>query len=126
MSADAPISLPGSRVLLGWWHELAPRRPRRLWYAHVLVHRVEALIEASGVSPLDQFHHALLGVLAASRPSSPRALADLLRFPPEVVALLLARLEAEGLVVPGALRPTDAGAEALARGDGAARRPERR
>src|SRR5688572_7154408 len=81
MSADGPISLPGSRVLLGWWHELAPLRPRRLWYAHALLHRVEALIEAAGTSPLEQFQHALLGILATARPASREALAGLLRFP---------------------------------------------
>jgi hypothetical protein len=126
MSADAPISLPGSRVLLGWWQELSPRRPRRLWYAHTLIHRLEALVEVTGSSALEQFHLALLGVLAAAPPESAADLAERLHLPADVLTLLVNRLEQEGLVVPGVLRPTDAGRQALARGDAAVPRPERR
>lgn len=119
MTAEAPMSLPGSRILLGWWRELAPIRPRRLWFAHALLHRVEALVEVSGRSPLEELRHALLAQVEAA-PHDLSALA----LPAGVLSALLGRLASDDLLAPKSLTLTDAGRAALAHGPVA--RPERR
>jgi len=117
------MALPGSRALLGWWRELAPAGPRRLWYAHALLHRVEALTESAGLPPLDALARSLAGVLLAG-PSTAGSLADALGVPAALVARLLARLAAEGLV--DGLRLTPAGEEAARSGGEGPPRLERR
>lgn len=44
MTAVAPLTFPGTRALAGWWRLLAPRQPRAMWVAHLLLHRIEALV----------------------------------------------------------------------------------
>jgi hypothetical protein len=66
MSAASAPSWPGSRVLLGWWRELAGRQPQQLRISRLLFHHVEALVRVNRSRPLDRWQRALLH-LASTR-----------------------------------------------------------
>jgi hypothetical protein len=65
MSAAFVQSWPGSRVLLGWWRELADRKPQQLRLSRLLVHRVEAAVLVRRPRALDRWQRALLGLARA-------------------------------------------------------------
>ena len=65
MSAAFVPSWPGSRVLLGWWRELAGRMPQQVRLSRLLLHRVEALVLVRKSRPLDRWQRALLGLASA-------------------------------------------------------------
>jgi len=64
MTAPAPLALPGSRTLAGWWRQLAPRQPRAWWVGHILLHHVEALVGRSLLTRPDPLHMLVLKALA--------------------------------------------------------------
>jgi hypothetical protein len=108
-----PVAQPGGRSLLSWWRELAGRDPRRLWFGHLLLHRVEALAEVARPSALDTFQQGLLRAL--SRPGQ----AEALRLERQLLAQVLRELEGRGLVrlgpgAEGEMELTEAGRSALA------------
>jgi hypothetical protein len=111
MTAAPSLSLPGGRVLAGWWHDLAAHRPRQLWFAHLHCHRIEALAGVTRTRRLDPFSLALLRALDCLG-------RDRLRIDPQVLTCLLGTLEGEGLVrtTDGARRLTELGRHALASG----------
>jgi hypothetical protein len=108
MTAAPPLVVPGSRVLQGWWRELAGVHPGRLWFAHLLLHRVEVLVETAVALPLANLSRALLEILA-HRPSACRTsqLAGELHADRDLLQELLGELAQRGLV-----RPAAAGEEA--------------
>jgi hypothetical protein len=127
MSAAAAVTPPGGRVVQGWWRELAPWQPQRLWFAHLLLSRVEALVEEVCLHPLDPFQQALLHALALPEPALE------LHLERPVLGGLLGELSARGLVrLPDPEGPpcpaelTDAGREALRAGGVTTRQRERR
>jgi hypothetical protein len=109
MSVDRPLTLPGSRILRTWWATLAACQPRRLWYAHLLLHRVEVLVEVQGLAPQEQLDHALLGWIAHHPPPSREALLASLHFPPAYLDSLLRRYQALGWLNLDPPRLTPAG-----------------
>ena len=96
MTVDRPMRLPGSDRLRSWWQSLAGYEPRRLWYAHLLLHRVEVLVELRGLSPAEQLLHALLGWIASYLPPSREQLAAALHFPLPYLDRLLSDLHQRG------------------------------
>jgi hypothetical protein len=119
MTAAAAMTLPGSRALPGWWRELGEHSPRRFWFAHLVLHRVEALVEVVSPTPLSALARGLLGVLShAGSPSHVATVAAALSLDQEMTAALAGSLVREGLIEPtpngqlGAL--TDAGKAAVA------------
>jgi hypothetical protein len=124
----APMTFPGSRVLLGWWRELAGLSPRRLWFAHLLLHRVEALVEAVADRPLDALTRGLLVLLARSGPTDAHRLAAALAVDRPLLAELLGNLEAAGLAcsAEGIWRATPAGQSAALRPTEPVTEPRRR
>jgi hypothetical protein len=62
MSAPAVTSLPSGRAVLGWWRELSALRPHRLWFAQLLLNRVEALVEIGPPAALSGLSGALLAI----------------------------------------------------------------
>jgi hypothetical protein len=60
MTAASPRTFPVSRAYQTWLRDLAPVQPRRLWFCHLLVHRVEALVSVTQSYRLDPFLFALL------------------------------------------------------------------
>ncbi len=131
MSAPAAMTLPGGRVVLGWWRDLAGLAPRRLWFAHLLLHQVEALVEAAVPAHLlAPLADALLGWLAVQQGPVPadRLAADL-HLEPELLRDVLADLEERGLARPGPAgwQPTEAGRQPTPPpGQAPARQRERR
>jgi hypothetical protein len=68
MSAVSAPSWPGSRVVLGWWRELAGRHPQQLRISRFLLHRIEALVRVRRSSALDRWQRALLHLAQARLP----------------------------------------------------------
>lgn len=100
MTAALATTLPGSRTLHGWWRDLAPRSPRRLWFAHLPLHRVEALVEADTSALLPLLAPTLLSRLASSPCSAATFAADL-ALDPALTRDLLDELARQGLVECG-------------------------
>ena len=105
MTAAVPFPLPPGHVLAAWRRELAAFRPGRLRLAHLLLHRVEALVRVAKAHSLDPLRTALLGQLAAAVPL------DRLRVEGEVLRRWLGGLAADGLIesAGGGWRLTDQG-----------------
>jgi hypothetical protein len=125
------LTLPGGRALLGWWRELAPLQPRRFWFAHLLLHHVEALVAVVRPSPLDRLQQTLLRAL--SLPAGAGAgLLHASGLEPAVLLQELRGLARRGLLRPGApgapcsWELTDAGRQALTYGGLVLRERERR
>jgi hypothetical protein len=100
MSAALALSWPGSRVLLGWWQQLLARHPQQLWFSHLLVHRVEALVRVTQARALDLWQRALLRVASTRVPCGgdlESALSDL-QMDRQVLARLVGELTDAGLL----------------------------
>jgi hypothetical protein len=130
MSAPPAMTMPGGRVVLGWWRDLAGLEPRRLWYAHLVLHQVEALVEASvPAPPLAALADALRSHLADHPgPVPPPRLAGDLALDARLLAEVLADLQTRGLAWPDAdgWRLTEAGRQPMTRTASAERRLQRR
>jgi hypothetical protein len=132
MTAASSLPLPGGRVVPGWWRDLAPWHPRRLWFARPTVYRVEALVEVAHLRPLDPLHLGLLRALAVG--SGPAKL----HLDRALLGQALRDLAAHGLIGPAAgsancapegngnWELTDAGRQALDRGGVVERQRQRR
>ncbi len=100
MSAAFAPSWPGSRVLLGWWRELASRHPQQLWFSRLLLHRIESLIRVTHARSLDLWQRALLRLVHARLPRGPSPetyLADL-QVDRQVLGQLIHELTGAGLI----------------------------
>jgi hypothetical protein len=120
MTTAAPLAFPGSRVLAGWWRQLAPTAPRALWVGRLLLHRVETLVRVTRPLRPDAFNLLLLAAVAETEPATVPALDARLHLGPDVVGQTLRRLAAEGLTAAatgGAWKLTPLGQEALDRGE---------
>jgi hypothetical protein len=103
------MSVPVSRPLVGWWRDLAVHKPSRLWFAHLVLHRLEVLVESESVGPLDALGDALLQhIRALPQPADLRSLpAELYldaalfrRIIDHLLALARLTLDAEGRASP--------------------------
>lgn len=131
MSAAFVQSWPGSRVLLGWWRELAGRGPQQLRLSRLLVHRVEALVLARRPLPLDRWQRALLGLAGAHIPQGGELLKSLtnLQMDVQVLGQLVRELAQSGLLHrngAGLWQMTPAGHHALETGTAPLAAEERR
>jgi hypothetical protein len=128
MTAAAPRTFPAPRTYHNWLRELAPSRPRRLWFSHLLVHRVEALVAVARPCRLDPLPLALLRRLFAGGPAAPADALARLHFDRQFAAPLLRDLGAAGLLrrERDAWTLSDAGRPALRDGAYIARSRERR
>ncbi len=130
MTAATAPPWPGSRVLLGWWRELAPRHPHQLAFARLLLHRVEAQVLVPRTHPLDPWQRALLRLIHARAPRGAleQSLSDLV-VERQVLARLLRELTVAGLLNlngTGIWHLTSAGRHALETGARATAEEERR
>jgi hypothetical protein len=131
MSAAFVQSWPGSRVLLGWWRELASRKPQQMHVSRLLVHRVEALILVRRPRPLDPWQRALLGLAGAHIPHGGELLESLtdLQMDVQVLGQLVRELAESGLLHrngTGRWQMTPAGRHALETGAAPVAAEERR
>jgi hypothetical protein len=126
MSAASATALPASKVLAEWWKDLAPRTPRGIWIAHLLLHCIDALASLVRPAPLDSLELFVLRAVAVSPRATPRLIAEQLELPAAFVQQVLRRLSDAGLVHDenGSAWPiTPAGSEAI--NNGIYGRPER-
>lgn len=63
MRSSAPLDYPGGRHVAAWWKQLTSLRPCALWVAHLLVHRVDALVRGTRLVGLDSFTRLVLEAL---------------------------------------------------------------
>ena len=120
MSAAVPFPLPPGRVLSAWRHDLAAHRPHRLRLAHLLLHRVEALVRVARRVAVEPFRAALLRQLDEAAPL------ERLGLDRELLGRWVRELTAEGLVEPDGRRLTGLGRLALDAGAYTAPVEERR
>jgi hypothetical protein len=104
--AQVATAGPGGRVVLGWWRDLSALGPRRLWFAHLVLLRVEALVGVAPPTALGGLARFLLPLLTGRTPPfTPSALAAELDAPADLVQELFGDLAAQGLLRPCAGRP---------------------
>jgi hypothetical protein len=120
MTTAAPLAFPGSRVLAGWWRQLAPTAPRAVWVGRLLLHRVETLVRMARPQRPDTFTLLILRALAQSETATVPALDARLHLGMDILGQALRRLAGEGLTwasPDGAWKLTPLGQEALDRGE---------
>jgi hypothetical protein len=100
MSAAFVQSWPGSRVLLGWWRELAVRKPQQISLGRLLIHRIEVLVQVRKPRALDSWQRALLGLADARVPHGGELLSSLsdLQMDPQVLGQFVRELTESGLL----------------------------
>jgi hypothetical protein len=128
MTAAGPLVFPGSRVLAGWWQQLASFQPQAFWVAYLLVHQVEALVWKQQSQPLDRFRQLVLRALSLGEAPLP-AVEERLHLSPQLLGRVLHQLEREGLACQQpshAWRLSPLGRLAVERGEFPALRHERR
>ncbi|HVS39307.1 MAG TPA: hypothetical protein VMS17_27365 [Gemmataceae bacterium] len=110
MTAAVPFPLPPGRVLSAWRRDLAAFRSGRLRLAHLLLHRVEALVRVARPRSLEPLQAALLAQLDAGAPLTP------LHLDSALLQRWLRNLAADGLIdsAHGGWPLTDRGRGALA------------
>jgi hypothetical protein len=120
MTTAAPLAFPGSRVLAGWWRQLAPIGPVALWVGRLLLHRVETLVRVTRSQHPDPFALLILQALAQADPATVSAIDTRLHLGADVLGQMLRQLGAEGLTwagADGAWKLTPLGQEALDHGE---------
>jgi hypothetical protein len=100
MSSAAPPASPGSRVLAGWWKQLEPLRPSRLWVGQLALHHVEALVRVRRSQAVDPVTRLVLRCLEITPGRTLTDLAASLHLDRQVLRQLLRRGEEAGLVEP--------------------------
>lgn len=100
MSAVFAPSWPSSRILLGWWRELAAWQPRQMRVGHLLFHRLEALVRIRRSRPLDRWQLALLRLTGTRIPSGdePINLLNDLQIDKQLLGQLVRELTVNGLL----------------------------
>jgi hypothetical protein len=100
MSAAPALSWPSSRILLGWWRELADHQPQQLRVARLLLHRIEALVRVSRSRSLDRWQRALLGLASTRVPCGGELITSLndLQMNVQLLGQLVRELTANGLL----------------------------
>jgi hypothetical protein len=101
MTSARSLAFPGSRVVAGWWRQLASLQPRTIWVAHLLMHRVEALVRLNRRCRLDRVQRLLLTTLARESQLPVNRLAILLPLDGCMLRQLLVGLQADGLTTQG-------------------------
>lgn len=102
MSAAFVPSWPGSRILLGWWRELADRKPLQMRISRLLLHHIEALVRVRQSRILDRWQRALLGLADTRMPHNGELISSLtdLQMDSQVLGRLVRELADSGLLQP--------------------------
>lgn len=131
MSVASAPSWPGSRVLLGWWRQLAGLQPRQVRISRLFLHRIEALVRVRRARSLDRWQHALLHLASTRVPHVAELESSFtdLRMDPQVLAQFVQELASTGLLYrngSGLWQVTPAGRDALESGTLSVSAEERR
>jgi hypothetical protein len=121
MSAAFVPFWPGSRVLLGWWRELAGRNPYQIRLSRLILHRVEVLVRVRQQRPLDRWQRALLALANAHLPANGASLSvwNDLHIDSQMLGQFVRELADGGLLSPsgaGLWQMTPSGRRALETG----------
>jgi hypothetical protein len=120
MIPAAVAANPPGRVIAAWWHQLDAHAPRRLWYADLIVRRLDVVVRQSHRTSLDALHRLLLEAIASSTSSTAAQLPKRLGLNDNLFRLIVGDLVAQGLVQvnkSGAWTATVAGQQAFAQGE---------
>jgi hypothetical protein len=98
MTAAVSLAFPGSRSLAEWRRQLSPLQPQAMWAAHLLLHRIEALVQFTRLCRLDRFHLLTLDALALQANQELERLEARLHLGRPMVNRLLRGLAADGLI----------------------------
>lgn len=131
MSAAFVPFWPGSRVLLGWWRELAGQKPLQLRLSRLILHRVEVLVRVRRSRSLDRWQRALLGLANARNPANGAFISSLhdLQMDEQMLGQFVRELVDSGLLHPSGAdlwQMSPAGRHALETGAVAVAAEERR
>jgi hypothetical protein len=96
----ASLAWPSSRIVAGWWPELADLHPQRLWLSSWRLHHIEALVTARRPSQLDPLSTGLLHLLDGPAPIAANEIPARLQLEPAMAARLLQGLASTGLASP--------------------------
>lgn len=96
MSTERAWPFPASRPLANWWRQLTRWQPCSLWIAHLLLHRIEALVTVQQSCLLDPFDRLVLKAIPLS--SRLDELAGQLRLGRQHLTQVVRGLQAAGLV----------------------------
>jgi len=119
MTSLPELAFPSNRTLADWWKHLAPLQPRALWVAHLLLHRVEAMVKVEKPAAVDAFAHYVLKALAITEPASTEALEAGSPARRPLLCQVLRKLQADDLVscsTTGSWSVTPRGRHALQQG----------
>jgi len=123
----AALAFPGSRILAGWWRQLAEHRPEALWVGHLLLHHLEALVARTTARQPAALDLLVLRALARTPGAAAADLDQRLFLGLQVLHQVLRQMAASGLAREnGGWTVTDLGRQALERGDYACSVRERR
>ncbi|MBL8796843.1 MAG: hypothetical protein JNM56_23280 [Planctomycetia bacterium] len=119
MTVPVPLPFPGSRNLAAWWRSLAERQPKALWVGHLLLHRVEALVESQQTARPEALPLAVLKALVLFPGEPLSALDRRLHLGPQALRPVLNQLCQDGLAQADAAgwSPTPLGRRAAEQGD---------
>src|SRR2546423_1018250 len=101
MTVPSPFVFPTSRILAGWWKQLAPLQPRSLWAGHLLLHRIEALVGLQQDTRLEPFPQFVLKALTLTPQETLERLDQRFHVGRPVLLQVLRELEAVQLVQRG-------------------------
>jgi hypothetical protein len=93
----ASLAWPSSRIVAGWWPDLADLHPQHLWLSSWRLHHVEALVAVRRPCLLDPLSAALLRLLDGPAPVPERDLPTRLQLEPAVASRLVHGLADAGL-----------------------------
>jgi hypothetical protein len=121
-------AFPGSRILAGWWRQLAPFQPRLFWIARLHLARIEALVRLNRRQPLDAFTALVLRALMLGEAPPLEQIDERLRLGRQLLCRVLDGLQRDGLARSerGRWTATPLAEEALRRGYSSRTVPERR
>jgi hypothetical protein len=119
MTVPEALSFPGSRVLAGWRSDLRAYHPQSLWIAHVVLHRVEAMVRSTSAVTLDRLSLLLIRFSTLTASLGTKESLNALSLDRSFLVGMLQGLARDGLIQRGEdgnWRPTPAGSRALAEG----------
>jgi len=112
MTAAQAHPIPPARSIHGWFRDLSAWQPQQLWFGHLLLHHIEALVSVSHAHPLETFQLALLRIIALSAARADGTISlEHLQLDRQLLSQVLRALREQGL-----LQSNNAGWELTAAG----------
>jgi len=97
MTIGGVLADPASRTLATWWRQLTSWHPRRLWFGHFPIQRLEALVRTGRTVEASELQRMLLSALNVHRQTSVAQLDAVLQLGQSLLGHLLHELHEAGL-----------------------------